>query len=227
MNRISSCFFIVLLILTGQYVVAKGRPAAGILPYSIDKAGQVYFLIGQEPNGLWADFGGRADATDRDPKETALRECAEETRCVFGMYDYKQNRKLRKRILHYPECLRASHRYLKPRMMQGLRHPRGYYVMYLARVEFIEAEVFNRAAKIPHYEKKQYAWVPADAFINAVLLSPDRHNTYFEGKKIRPPFCDMIKTHADVLRRMIHSRRRTVAMQEGVGFCGIHTVLIG
>jgi len=210
-------FVLLLLIIAGQSCRANNRPSAGVLPYYVDRAGQAYFLIGEEPNGLWADFGGRADKSDRNPKETALRECTEETRCVFGMYDYKQNRKLRKRILHYPECMHASHRYLKPRMSQGLHHPRGYYVMYLARVEFIPEQVFNRAAKIPHYEKKQYAWVHADAFINAVESSANRHNTYFEGKKIRPPFCDMIKTHAQVLRRMIHTRRRTVVLHRGVG----------
>ena len=91
------------------------------MPYYVDKAGQAYFLIGQEPNGVWADFGGRADATDRNPKETAIREFTEETRCVFGMYDYKQNRKLRKKILHYPECISASQRYIKHRMSYGLR----------------------------------------------------------------------------------------------------------
>lgn len=217
MNKIQSIFFISLLVLMSQCIGAKGRPAAGILPYYVDRAGQAYFLIGEEPNGFWADFGGRADKEDRGPQETALRECSEETRCVFGAYDYKQNRKLRKRILHYPECMRASHRYLKPRMSAELRHPRGYYVMYLARVEFIPEQVFNRAAKIPHYEKRRYAWVPADAFINTVVSSANRHNTYFEGKKIRPPFCDMIKAHADALRRMIHARRRTVVLYRGAG----------
>ena len=217
MNQMPSRLFVLLLVLTGQSCVAKNKPSAGILPYYTDKSGQAYFLLGQEPNGVWADFGGRADREDRDPKETAIREFTEETRCVFGMYDYKQNRKLRKKILHYPECIRASHRFIKPRMTQGLRHPRGYYIMYLARVEFIPGEVFNRASKIPNYEKKQYVWVNADAFINSVVSSNDRHNTYFEGKKIRPPFCDMIKAHADSLRRMVRTRRRTVVLQGGVG----------
>lgn len=209
-----------LLIITGQCYAAHKRPSAGILPYCIDNAGQAHFLLGQEPNGVWADFGGRADPTDRDPKETAMREFTEETRCVFGMYDYKQNRKLRKKILHYPECMRASQRYIKPRMSQGLRHPRGYYVMYVARVDYIPAEVFNRAAKIPHYEKKRYAWVPADALISVVETSGDRHNTRFEGKKIRAPFCDMLKTHAPTLRRLLHSRRRAVVLQSDFG---LHT----
>ncbi len=191
---------------------AQRRPSAGILPYYIDKSGQAYFLIGQEPDGSWADFGGRADKSDLNPKETAMREFTEETRCVFGMYDYKQNRRLRKRILHYPECTQASYRYIKQRMSQGLRHPRGYYVMYIARVEHIPAEVFNRAAKIPHYEKKKYVWVNADAFINTVALSTNRQNTYFEGKKIRPPFCDMVKAHQSVLRRMIHIRRQSALL---------------
>jgi|GEM_PF-2608785 len=206
-----------LLMVVGECCAANKRPSAGILPYYIDSAGHAHFLLGQEPNGVWADFGGRADQADKDPKETAIREFTEETRCVFGMYDYKKNRKLRKKILHYPECMRASQRYIKPRMSQGLRHPHGYYVMYLARVDYIEAEVFNRAAKIPHYEKKQYAWVPADALISAVEDSIDRHDTRFENKKIRAPFCDMLKTHAYTLRRLLHSRRRAVALQSDSG----------
>jgi hypothetical protein len=87
----------------------------------------------------------------------------------------------------------------------------------LARVEFVPEQVFNRAAKIPHYEKKQYEWVQADTFIDAVVSSANRQNTYFEGKKIRPPFCDMIKAHEQVLRRMVHTRRRMVVLRRGVG----------
>ena len=58
---------------------------AGILPYQIGEDGNIYFLLGRDQQGYWADFGGKCDShKDRTKdgnniKYTAARECYEET----------------------------------------------------------------------------------------------------------------------------------------------------
>src|ERR1700722_18585473 len=98
------------------------KVAAGILPCAFDKNGTAYFLLGQEPNGEWADFGGHAERGDRNAKMTAIREFSEETRCVFSMHSHA---KRSKRIATYPTCMKMSNRYIAHRMSQPLIHPRG------------------------------------------------------------------------------------------------------
>jgi hypothetical protein len=192
------------LVLQAQAVQKRQKISAGILPYAYDTTGQPFFLLGQEPNGEWADFGGRADRADRNSKMTAIREFSEETRCVFGAHVGQKSG--RKRPVSYPICMKASSRYIASKMGRPLLHPRGYYAMYLARVSYISETIFNNAAKIPHYEKIQYAWVPALKFIEAVAKSGQRDATWFGHKKIRPPFVDMIKSYAYEIKKVVVSR---------------------
>lgn len=58
----------------------------GVLPYCIDQ-GHVYFLLSKEGYGpaknTWCDFGGAKDPGETT-KETAIRECWEESRGILG-----------------------------------------------------------------------------------------------------------------------------------------------
>ena len=54
--------------------------SAGVLPYSIDSGGNVVFLLGQDNNSEWSDFGGRSETRDEGSyPTTACREFYEET----------------------------------------------------------------------------------------------------------------------------------------------------
>ncbi|MBI2774771.1 NUDIX domain-containing protein [Candidatus Dependentiae bacterium] len=168
---------------------------AGILPYYYDENGKAYFLLGKEPNGVWADFGGKHEQGEYS-SETAAREFSEETRYVFGKYAGKIN------LLEKAEKsqLKDSVNYIKGRITAKLEHPKKYYIMYLAQVDFIPAEMFTDAPKVPHYEKKDYEWVPAKKFIKAIEMSSDRNNTFFETKQIRKEFFDTLKHEYSTLK---------------------------
>lgn len=174
------------------------RTSAGILPYAF-KRGTVYFLIGKEPNGLWADFGGGAESQDRTTKDTAAREFSEETRYVYGKYALSRN--LRKKCGQ--SCKQASVNYIKDHITGGVQHPKRYYEMFLAHVDYIPASTFKRAYKVPHYEKKDYAWVPADRFLSAIRNSEDRLQTYFGRKHMRRQFVDTIKANYRKIREIL------------------------
>lgn len=174
------------------------RTNAGILPYTF-KRGTVYFLIGKEPNELWADFGGRAELQDGTTEDTAAREFSEETRYVYGKYEL--NKKLKKHC--GKSCKLASIDYIKSRITGVASHPKEYYEMFLADVDYIPATTFKHAAKIPHYEKKDYAWVPADKFLAVIRDSQDRLETYFGTKHIRQQFVDTIQANYRKIRRIL------------------------
>lgn len=61
---------------------------AGVLPISFHK-GKIYFLFSREwinskeDGGLWSDFGGSKD-NNESFKETAIRECKEESNKILG-----------------------------------------------------------------------------------------------------------------------------------------------
>lgn len=54
----------------------RAESANGMRDYSND---EVYFLLGEEINAEWTDFGGAVDATDNFPSDTACREFSEES----------------------------------------------------------------------------------------------------------------------------------------------------
>ncbi len=184
---ISSCAF------------AAKHMSAGILPYYYNKKGVAYFLIGKEPNGVWADFGGGAEQNDQDVLETAAREFSEETRYVYGKYACGYEVKKAR----YAPYKKASMDYIESRITGSFTHPRGYYRMYLAQVDYIPVSRFKHAAKVPHYEKRDYAWVPAYEFVEAIHKSKDRLKTYYGRKRIRKQFVDVIKAHYRKIMRIV------------------------
>lgn len=58
-----------------------------VLPYARDADGTVRYLLGLEPGRGWTDFGGTADAGDRDLRHTAAREAHEESIGLLGSVD--------------------------------------------------------------------------------------------------------------------------------------------
>ena len=189
---------------------------AGILPYTYDDHGTAFFLIGKEPSGHWADFGGRGEDADITPLQTAAREFSEETRYVFGKWSLHKNitqEKKRKRLLIKKDKKNRSESasicYIAPRVTKELVHPQGYYTMYLARVDFIPAHIFGKAAKVPHYEKRAYQWVPVHAFMEAMEKATDRYHAYYGCMQMRRQFYDTLSAHKEVIMQTIHPQAAT------------------
>lgn len=186
--------------------LAHAYQNAGVLPYYYDKNGKAFFLIGQEPNGVWADFGGRGERSE-DPLDTAAREFSEETRYVFGKYaDRLENLELRVNQTY----LNKSSDYIKHHVTAELLHQKKYYTMFLAEVDFICAEIFNNAYKVPHYEKRSYAWVSVDELMDVVKNSIDRNKTFYQGKQLRAPFFDTLKTHQNNILKTVYPNKKSV-----------------
>ena len=181
--------------------LAKPPSAAGVLPYFYEKSGKAFFLLGQESNNFWADFGGKTEKNEQ-VLDTAIREFSEETRYVYGKYanqvkELAKNKPTKK-------FLTASMNYIKKRITGKLTHPKGYYVMYMAEVDFIPAGVFKRAKTVPHYEKRNYAWVSVNKFLNTIQKQSNRREAHFRKKRIRRQIFDLLKSDADTIRKIIY-----------------------
>lgn len=183
---------------------SKNKINGGILPYMYDKKGNAFFLIGQEPNGTWADFGDHADKTDPSYEYTAIREFSEETRYVYGRYHL--GAQLTNKDRDYAKLLEASNQYIRPRTKTKFFHPRGWYVMYLAEVDFIPAHVFGKAHKVPHYEKRSYRWVSANKFLSTIESAHDREHARFRGMHIRKQFYDVVKHNMQAITHTIYPK---------------------
>lgn len=199
----NSKILLLALFFSHQADAALKETNAGILPFYYDDSGRAFFLLGQEPNGAWADFGGRYEQGE-SALETASREFSEETRYVFGKFA-SGLKNLEKKA--DPSCLKASINYIKERISGKLVHPKKYYVMYLAHVDFIPAQTFIKAHKVPHYEKKDYEWVPVSEFMETINKTNDRLRAFYERKQIRRQFFDVCKAHHDEIIQMIYPKR--------------------
>lgn len=164
---------------------------AGILPYCITD--QTRILLGQESagraRGTWADFGGRGE-TNESPQKTAIREFSEETRGAYGSSNDAQR------------AQKQSDLYIKPRMSAEIVHPRGYYSLFLAQVDYKAPQIIKDGPYADR-EKSNFIWVPARDFINAIKNSDDRENTYYKGLKIRQQLVDYF-TNEETLKQIEH-----------------------
>lgn len=180
---------------------------AGILPYYYDAYGSAYFLIGQEKNGTWADFGGGSEKKDKNQKYVAAREFSEETRLVFGKYAAGlQDLQRAVKTKDIPYYLKKSIDYIHPRITASVPHPAGYYIMYLAQVDYISEKDFNHAAKIPHYEKKRYKWVPVEEFMRSMKEPKNKARISYKGKLIRKQFYETFSTNYSEIMKTIYSK---------------------
>ena len=179
---------------------ALARPGAGGLPYCYDRQGRLMFLIGQEPNGEWSDFGGSADQGDKTVLDTAAREFTEETRYVFG----KKALGLKHLCNHAPEGRQkqASIKYLKNNVKMTMSHPNGGYVMHLVKVRYIHDWVFGKAKTVPHYEKKDYAWVNAHLLLKAITGTPRGSTVCLGNKQLRGCLVGVLRAHEQKIRQV-------------------------
>lgn len=131
--------------------VISNHHGAGVLPYAMIK-GQLHFLLSKEGYGsdkdTWCEFGGAKDANE-SPRETAARECWEESRGVLG--DLKE---IAKKIAKSPSI-------------------GNHYEMFFMKVDqpqnITSAEFLKRTFTVGNrMEKTKIAWVKAEEVYKSV-----------------------------------------------------------
>lgn len=180
---------------------------SGILPYFFDEHGKAYFLLGRDQEGTWSDFGGSAEPTDEDTYATAIRKFTEQTRYVFGKLaadmrplEAPIQSKERKRLA------KKSARYIKSRITAEIRHPKNYYVMYLARVDFVPSDAFSSIA-VPSYDKTAYAWISVDDFMDVMNSTHNRYRAFYFQKQIKRHLFDMLNNSHTAIMNTIYPER--------------------
>jgi hypothetical protein len=138
------------------------RYSAGILPYSFDQNGKLFFLLGRDNEGDWSDFGGRCEFRDQNnPKNTASREFYEET---LGA------------VLTVQECHdKMTENIIESKTLNG-----SPYYMYLVYIDFTNyLDTFNKTSQFLKYqfetrittriiEKVSIRWVSIDTLLNCI-----------------------------------------------------------
>jgi len=161
---------------------ANGMYAAGVLPYTFYQ-NTLYFLVGKDiRDNSWSDFGGKAEAEDKDTLDTAMREFYEET-CGVVM-DLK--------------ALKARFAGRSNRVMVSATQNGHPYYMYALQVPFTphlrstyrKLLAFMRYRKLykKNIEKTDMQWVCLDD-----LLIRDRLT-------LRSVFASTVRRHAATLR---------------------------
>jgi 8-oxo-dGTP pyrophosphatase MutT (NUDIX family) len=205
MNKLLVIFLGIFSFLSISTVAVAMNVSAGILPFCVHE-GKGYFLIGQAiKNKFWSDFGGNPDKTDPDIYYTAAREFSEETRYVYGIGSLQTS-------INYILPRLKDHKYLR----YTAHEKNGKYIMYIVEVDYIPAETFNNAPKVPHAEKRTYCWIPAQKFLNHCA---DQNSTdTFEGRALRKCFWYNLTDHRSKMPEIISSLNTNNSKKNPVGF---------
>lgn len=188
--------------------IKKKKINAGILPYFYDQSGNAYFLIGRNQSGDWSDFGGAWSLEDHDSMVTATREFSLDTRFLFGKLA------LNRRPLEQTVCKKdfellqkTGIDYIIPRITGAFVHPKGYYILYLAEVDFIPADSFESTTTIPSYKKTDFAWVASNDLLNSMNKAKNRWHAYHLGKQINRHLYDVLHAEHHTIRQTINSKK--------------------
>ena len=136
--------------------------SAGVLPYTYDPKGKIYFLLGKDIDGVWSDFGGRVENEDNDDhSKTASREFYEET---LGS------------IITINECYIKLTQGNPLKIISKTLNGSPYY-MYFLYIDFKDwGDIFNRTYNFLKYsnaptkifEKTQIRWISLETIIQAI-----------------------------------------------------------
>jgi hypothetical protein len=139
------------------------RYSAGVLPYTFDQSGKLFFLLGKDNDSDWSDFGGRCEFKDRnDPINTASREFYEET---LGA------------VLNIQECIdkMTDQKKIISKTLNG--SPYYMYFIYIDNLNYSDS--FNKTSQFLKYqfdtrvtskiiEKVAMRWVSIDTLLNCI-----------------------------------------------------------
>jgi hypothetical protein len=139
------------------------RYSAGVLPYTFDQSGKLFFLLGKDNDDDWSDFGGRCEFKDKnDPINTASREFYEET---LGA------------VLNIQECTDKITD--KKKIISKTLNGSPYY-MYFIYIDYTNySDSFNKTSQFLKYqfdgrvtskiiEKVSIRWVSIDTLLNCI-----------------------------------------------------------
>jgi len=161
--------------------------SAGILPYSVDSGGNVVFLLGQDVNGDWSDFGGRSELRDNGScQQTASREFYEETLgSVKSMEDMKRNITAHKN--------RDEVHLVTSKTLGG-----ATYYMFLVKIQYIDYKRFFwktyqylKSCNHRYIEKRDIRWISKDTLLSCIL-EPETRDSLIN---LRPIFRQTCKHH--------------------------------
>ncbi len=167
----------------------RTKYSAGILPYSFDQTGNLYFLLGRDKEGYWSDFGGRCEFKDHQiHTNTAIREFYEETLgSVLSISDCQD--KISKVSPITSKTLNGSPYYM--------------YLIYIDYSNYTETFLKTNAFLKYHYandnkavsrliEKNNIRWVSMDTLLNCI----ERKNQLIS---LRGVFHDTITSCREIL----------------------------
>jgi hypothetical protein len=139
------------------------RYSAGILPYSFDPNGKLFFLLGKDNDNDWSDFGGRCEFKDHsDPINTATREFYEESLgAILNVQETKilinENNKITSKTLN------GSPYYMYPIYIDFINHSE----CFLKISNFLKYQ-FDNTVNSKIIEKTAVRWVSVDTLLNSI-----------------------------------------------------------
>src|SRR3989338_9736635 len=140
--------------------------SAGILPYSIDKFGTVYVLLGKGIDGTWSDFGGKMEpSVDKfKPENTASREFYEET--MGSVLPINTVRDILKNPLSYKKITSKGPNNIYY-YLYLIQIPYKYYRHYFQKIfSFLK---YSKCVKRKFMEMTDIRWVPASTLFESSL----------------------------------------------------------
>lgn len=173
--------------------------SAGVVPYAVDSANQVWILVGTEParSHLAFDFGGKADPEDKgNPAFTAAREGAEELLFLYDENDQEFVRLAGLAQRHGKQFnLYKANSVTYPRLLDkaqtGFNSLSNGYMTYFVKISYrsqvpdmFEAryQKFNRQIPYSWKEKSQLYWIKLTDLINALQNARDINNVFVAGQ---------------------------------------------
>jgi hypothetical protein len=194
-NRLMGILLTLLIIPLELFAVA----GAGVLPYAFNpKDKKMYFLFSREAfgqhKGSWADFGGKANAFERNnPKRVAARECAEESIKLFGN---------RLKIENY-----------LAKNQSGIFTIQRKYAMYLVPVAYDPTigKHFAKARRMTtqkeNKEKDKLIWVKATDIVRALRNNRDRLHVHNQSIQLRKPLFELLARHGQSIIKQIAKQK--------------------
>ena len=195
-----------------------------MLPLSFDENGVCHALLGEEKvkgHTCFCDFGGRREALDASPIETAARECSEESLGIIFSGSYAADvRAVQASTLALISIL--SDAKMSVSVIQKFQRG-GCYHQFFALVRWTTDSVNFKCAldsqahqPMRGAEKTSIIWLPFDLLINAAMREERRNVVSWRGRQIvlRPCFGRslILAAASEPLRSLIQSGMASLAI---------------
>ena len=165
--------------------------SAWVLPYSIDSGGNIVFLLGQDNNSEWSDFGGRCEIRDEGSyPTTACREFYEETLgAVKSMEEMKRT----------ITCKKNNVTLITSKTLGQMP-----YYMYIIKISYADyKKFFNKTYNYLKFlnqryiEKRDIRWISKDTLLSATR-EPETRDVLIS---LRPIFRQTLLNHINEITK--------------------------